>query len=410
MKTKGILIVCVAVALMLASLLKATRQGEAVVVDEEGAKLVAEPNNAFAVDLYAKLKDAEGNLFFSPLSISTALAMTYAGARGDTAAQMAQVLHFGLPQDRLHSAQGALMAKLQAQKKDRGYQLSIANALWGQKGRQFLPEFLDLTKRHYGAGLREVNFAQTERARKTINKWVEKQTHDKIKDLIKEGVLDPETVLVLTNAIYFRGDWAYQFEEDRTSDAPFTLLAGDKVKVPMMRQTEDFKYMEGDDFKALELPYKNNELSMIIFLPNKPDGLPGFEKALTAERVATSIAKMGKEEVRVKLPKFKLTSEFLLVDTLKSMGMTDAFALPPADFSGMTGKKDLFIAKVIHKAFVDVNEKGTEAAAATAVPVQTLEEMPREPKVFRADHPFLFLIRDNHTGSILFMGRVMNPA
>jgi len=258
MRTKGILIICVAVALTLASLLKAAREGEAIVVDEEGAKLVAEPNNAFAVDLYAKLKDAEGNLFFSPLSISTALAMTYAGARGDTAAQMAQVLHFDLPQDRLHSAQGALMAKLQAQKKDRGYQLSIANALWGQKGRQFLPEFLDLTKRHYGAGLREVDFARTERARKTINKWVEEQTHDKIKDLIKEDVLDPETVLVLTNAIYFLGDWTYPFEEYATSDAPFTLLAGDEVMMPMMYQTEDFKYMEGDDFKALGLPYEND--------------------------------------------------------------------------------------------------------------------------------------------------------
>jgi len=374
------------------------------------AKLVAESNNAFAFDLYAKLKGAEGNLFFSPFSISTALAMTYAGARGDTAAQMAEVLHFDLPPVLLHRALAAAMGRLQAKEEDRGYQLSIANALWGQEGCRFLPEFLDLTKNHYGAGLREVNFARTERARKTINKWVEKQTHDKIKDLIKKGVLQPETVLVLTNAIYFLGDWACQFEERRTNDAPFTLLDGKKIKTPMMRQTEDFKYMEGEDFKALGLPYKNNELSMIIFLPNKADGLPAFEKALTAEGIAKSIAKMREEEVLVALPKFKMTSEFELSKTLQSMGMTDAFWLPPADFSGMTGKKDLFIAKVIHKAFVEVNEKGTEAAAATAVVMHLAVAMPSKTKVFRADHPFLFLIRDNRTGSILFIGRVMNPA
>ena len=404
MTTQGTFALCLVLVIAAANCCDA---GQAAAKDE--SKSVAEANNAFALDLYAKLKDAEGNLFFSPFSISTALAMTYAGARGNTAKQMAEVLHFDLPQESLHSALGALMSKLQAGKKDSGYQLSIANALWGQAGYEFLPSFLDLTNKNYGAGLREVDFRQTEKARKKINKWVEEQTNDKIKDLIKEGALGPQTLLVLTNAIYFLGDWAYQFEEDRTSDAPFALLAGDKVKVPMMRQTEDFKYMEGDDFKALELPYKNNELSMIIFLPNKPDGLPGFEKALTAERVATSIAKMGKEEVRVKLPKFKLTSEFLLVDTLKSMGMTDAFALPPADFSGMTGRKNLFIAKVIHKAFVDVNEKGTEAAAATGV-VMELTAIPGEPKVFKADHPFLFLIRDNRTAGILFMGRVMDPA
>lgn len=376
-------------------------------------------NTEFALELYAKLKDdlnikeADGNLFFSPYSISTALAMTWAGARGETEKQMADVLHFSLPQERVHQALGALEKQLNAADKNRGYQLSVANALWGQKGYGFLNEFLTLTKKNYDAGLRELDFVnpvEREKARKTINKWVEKKTNKKIKDLIQPGILNELTRLVLTNAIYFKGDWAIQFDKKDTRDAPFKLSADKEVTVPMMHLEDRFKYAETNDLQILELPYKGQDLSMIVLLPKKVDGLAELEKSLTVKNLDTWLSELRKQEVRVYLPKFKMTTGPLeLRNILKSMGMKDAFSLPPADFSGMTGTKDLFISNVLHKAFVAVDEKGTEAAAATAVGMTTTA-IPKPPVIFRADHPFVFLIKDNRSGSILFMGRVMNPA
>jgi len=331
--------------------------------------------------------------------------MTYAGARGNTAAQMAKTLHFTLPQEKLHPAFGAMIATLQADKKDRGYDLSVANALWGQKGKAFLPEFLDLTKKSYGAGLREVDFVQTEAARKTINDWAQKETRDKIKDLIPPDVLDARTRLVLTNAIYFLGDWVLAFKPEKTNDAPFTLASGEKVNASMMHQSEHFGLAAGDGFRALEMRYKGGELAMIVFLPDKSDGLPALEKSLTPELVAKTVAGLRSNRVNVSLPKFTFTSQFSLADALKSLGMIDAFG--NADFSGIDGTKGLFISAVIHKAFIDVNEKGTEAAAATAVVAgKSLASVPVE---FRADHPFLFMIRESRAASILFIGRVMNP-
>jgi serpin B len=367
----------------------------------------AKDNNAFAVDLYGKLRAADGNLFFSPESISTALAMTYAGARGPTAEQMAKTLHFTLDQEHLHPALGALMADLNGGGKKRGYQLSVANALWGQKGHDFLPAFLTLLKDDYGAGMHEVDFLKdTEGARQTINGWVEKQTQDKIKDLIAKDVLPPDTQLVLTNAIYFKGDWNTQFKKDATRDGPFQVSAKDKVNVPLMNQTGDFPYFEGDGLQGLEMPYVGKDLSMVVLLPKKADGLPDLEKTLSADRLSDWLSKLHTDEVMVALPKFKLTSQFSLKDTLSAMGMLDAFT-DRADFSGMDGQKDLFISAVVHKAFVDVNEEGTEAAAATAVIAQPTAA--RISPVFRADHPFIFLIRDRRSGSILFVGRVVNP-
>jgi len=372
-------------------------------------EMVVQGNNAFALDLYAELKQRDGNLFFSPHSISTALAMTYAGARGNTAEQMAKVLHFDLEQKRLHPTFRELLDQLSARQAEQGYQLSVANALWGQKGYSFLDKFLDLTKENYGAGLNEVDFVgATETARKTINSWVEKETEEKIKELIKPGVLDRLTRLVLTNAIYFKGFWESQFEEEMTYPAPFTLMSGEKVQVPTMHRTADFKYAEADDFQALELPYKGGDLSMTIFLPKETDGLAALEQSLTAEKLASWRSTLEEQEVIVALPKFKMTSEFSLAEVLKSMGMTDAFDQHNADLSGMTGKRDLFITAVLHKAFVEVNEEGTEAAAATGVVVALKSAPPSQP-VFRADHPFLFLIRDSRSNSILFIGRVMNP-
>jgi serpin B len=367
-------------------------------------------NNAFALDLYGQLRGGDGNLFFSPFSISTALAMTYGGARGETGAQMARVLRYGLDSKRLHPAFKTLMDGLNAGKAKRGYELSIANALWGQKGYGFLKAFLDLTRTHYGAGLREVDFiGGTEAARKTINDWVEEETRGKIVELIQPGVLDSLCRLVLTNAIYFKGNWASRFKVERTKKAPFTLLTGRKVDVPTMHQTADFKYLQGEGFQALELPYVGKALSMVIFLPGEPNGLPDFEKSLTTKNLDGRLAKLRKRKVRVFLPKFKVTHRIRLARVLRSMGMRKAFS-DDADFSGMNGKMDLRISAVVHKAFVEVNEEGTEAAAATAVVMKRKGiARPRPIPVFRADHPFLFLIRDTTSKSILFLGRVIQP-
>ena len=372
-------------------------------------EMVVQGNNAFALDLYARLKDRDGNLFFSPHSISTALAMTYSGARGGTEKQMAEVLHFDLEQKRLHAAFRELLDQLETEEGQRGYQLSVANALWGQKGYRFLDKFLELTKENYGAGLNEVDFiGSTETARQTINAWVERQPEDKIKELIKPGVLDRLTRLVLTNAIYFKGVWISQFEEEMTRPAPFTLFSSRKADVPMMHKTADFKYMEAEDFQALELSYVGESLAMTIFLPKEAGGIGAFERSLTAEKLVRWLSELREQEVIVALPKFKVTSEFSLAEVLKSMGMTDVFDEDRADLSGMSGKKDLFITAVLHKAFVEVNEEGTEAAAATGVVVGLTSAPPSQP-IFRADHPFLFMIRDLRSNSILFMGRVMDP-
>ncbi len=398
-------------------------------VDEPTARekmnkqLIVTGNNEFALELYAKLSGKEGNLFFSPYSISTALAMAHAGARGQTEAQMARVLHFPViakpgtelssklipDRHQFASVFAEIIEDLNSRGKKGGYELRVANALWGQEGHEFLEEFLGLIKTNYGGRLNEVDFVRAaETARKTINTWVEKETNDKIKNLIQKGVLDSMTRLVLTNAIYFKGNWARQFKEDRTKEAPFTLADGRKVDVAMMNQTGQFNYMETESFQGLELPYVDDELSMIILLPNKFDGLDKFEKTLTAENLSKWMDELNNREVRVSIPKFKMTSQFALASVLESMGMTDAFSAN-ADFSGMNGRRDLFISAVIHKAYVDVNEEGTEAAAATAVTMKLTSVGPARIPVFCADHPFLFLIRDNHSGSILFIGRVMNP-
>ena len=386
-------------------------------------RIIVEGNNKFALELFAKLQSTKGNLFFSPYSISTALAMTYAGARNQTESQMAEVLHFpvnvnqstdssskSLPdRQQFASTFGNIVKDMNKRGQKGAYKLTVANALWGQKDYGFLEEFLKLIESSYDGRLNEVDFiTATETARKTINAWVEKKTNDKIKDLISPGVLDSMTRLVLTNAIYFKGNWARQFKKDRTQDAPFILADGKKIEVAMMNQKAEFGYMKTDTFQALELPYVDDELSMVILLPKKIDALDEFEKTLTTDNLMQWLADIHKCEVVVFVPKFKMTSQFSLADVLKSMGMKDAFS-SDADFSGINGKRDLFISAVIHKAFVEVNEEGTEAAAATGVVMRLTSVGPATIPVFRADHPFLFLIRDNLSGSILFIGRVANP-
>ncbi|MGD0077523.1 MAG: serpin family protein [Sedimentisphaerales bacterium] len=372
---------------------------------------IVEGNNKFALELYALLRNQEGNLFLSPYSISTALAMTCAGARGQTEQEMAKALQFptGISNEQFNKAFGEIIRRLNAEGQKGAFELVVANALWGQKDYKFLPDFLTTVKTNYEGSLEQVDFkTQTEEARKTINAWVENKTKDKIKELIKPGMLDTMTRLVLTNAIYFKGKWASQFKPDQTQQSPFTLLSGQKVTVPMMNQKERFGYTEINDIQLLELPYKTDALSMVVLLPKKLDGVKDLEKQINADNLKNWITGLHKREVQVFFPRFKMTNEFELAQILGEMGMHDAFSAK-ADFSGMTGNRDLFISAVIHKAYVDVNEEGTEAAAATGV-VMKLTSVEAPPPVFRADHPFIFLIRDNHTGSILFIGRVANPA
>jgi serpin B len=370
-------------------------------------------NTGFAVDLYGKLRTSEGNVFFSPYSISTALAMTYGGARGETAEQMAQTLHFDLTADKLHPAFAELKANLDTVQKKGQIKLAVANSLWPQEGFSFLPDYLDLCQKYYGTSITPVDYiGHTEDARKIINNWVEAKTNRKIVELLKPGMLDSSNRLVLVNAIYFKGNWARRFEANLTENEPFNLPLGKTVTAPLMRQTGDFYYAEFPGLQVLELPYAGGDLSMLVLLPRQRDGLGNLEAELTAQNLTTWTANLKSHTVVVLLPKFKSTSEFSLAETLADMGMSDAFIFGQADFSGMDGRKDFFVGHVIHKAFVEVNEEGTEAAAATAVLMVAGSMAPsNQPPipVFRADHPFLFLIRDNRSGSVLFLGRVMDP-
>lgn len=371
---------------------------------------VVKGNTTFALDLYSKLKKEEDNLFFSPHSISTAIAMTYAGARGNTEKQMAKVFHFTLDQKELHPVFASIEAGLNAIQKKGNVQLSVANALWPQKDYVFLKDYLTLTKKYYGVSITPVDYKKAaEMARIAINEWVEQETNNKIKDLIAKGVLNASVRLVLTNAIYFKGYWASQFDEKRTKEAPFHLLSGESIQVPMMNHKEKYGYAEHEDFQILELPYVGDELSMLVLLPKKVDGLKELEEELTVDTLEKWTRNISNNEVQVFLPKFKMDSQFDLSEVLASLGMPDAFIMGKANFSGMDGTRNLFISAVIHKAFIAVDEQGTEAAAATAVSMVFASVDQAPPPIFRADHPFLFIIRDNLTGSILFIGRIVNP-
>jgi serpin B len=392
---------------------------KASTADGNDMRAVVAGNTDFAFALYGKLKDdpnatipkgePNGNLFFSPYSLSTALAMTYAGARGNTEKQMATALHFTLPRRNLYSAFGTLQKQLIQEEKSRGYQLLLANALWLQKGEPFLKEFLDLNKYYYGAGLNQLDFNETEKSRQIINLWVEEKTKEKIKELIPPGGVDEATVLVLTNAIYFKGEWRTKFEKKDTERADFAISAKDKVKIDLMHLKEDFKYYEDEKMQAVELPYKGNELSMLVLLPEETEGLKKVEDTLTAESINVLLSKMkATKKVDVYFPKFKIVwGTFSLNEALIALGMRDAFDMDKgADFSGINGKGDIWIKDVFHKAVIEINEEGTEAAAATAV---VMEKAAIRYIEFRADHPFIFIIKDNRSGSILFMGKVINP-
>jgi serpin B len=374
-------------------------------------KTLVAGNTAFALQLYGKLRSTEGNLALSPYSISSALAMTSAGARGDTARQMEQTLHFDQNKTDLHPVFGRLNSALKAAQG--ANELSIANSLWPQEKYPFRQEFLSLLKNDYGATITPLNYeGQAEQARVTINKWVDEKTRHKITEIVGPDVLNGLTRLVLVNAIYFKGTWATPFPESATRPDKFYAKPDKTVTVPFMHKRDKFSYGENDQLQLITLPYVGRQLEMLILLPRSRDGIGQLENRLTAANLSAWTWDMRNQQVDVTLPKFKMSSGFMLAQPLAALGMKDAFDENKADFSGMDGNSHwLSISAVLHKAFVDVNEKGTEAAAATAVVmVGRSAKLPLEPPhEFRADHPFLFLIRDSTTGSILFMGRVAQP-
>ena len=426
----------------------------AVEPDEASTKLATEANNDFGFDLYRQLaqENEDQNLFFSPYSVTTALVMALEGTRTETAAEMGTMLR--LPNEArrvgddveqvpwetslLHRGLSELSGRFNAQ--DKKYELAVANAMWGEQSYRYLEEFIEAIDKFYGSGgLRMVDFkGNPDGERLRINHWVEDQTNQRIKDLLPEGSIDSLTRLVLANAIYFKGDWKVQFMKEITQPGDFTTADGTKVKTSMMyhafgkharylainangtpfstpkmegfRQRGQPFYPAGDGFLMVELPYVGDELSMVLIAPQKVDGLPALEDRLTSENLAMWTSALEQRKVNVQMPKFKMETDYQLTNTLPKLGMVRAFDMRRADFSGIDGSRDIYVSEVFHKAFVDVSEEGTEAAAATALEIFFQSESPT-PFIpsFNANRPFIFLIRDKLTGSVLFLGRMMVP-
>jgi serine protease inhibitor len=374
---------------------------------EEGIKSVIEANNNFAFDAYKKIIESEeGNIFYSPYSISSALAMTYEGAEGETAEEIKSVFHFP-NKNSLRPNFAAVYNNINA--KDKNYELSTGNALWIQHDFSLLNKYSNNIENYYGGKAALLDFVnELEQSRQTINSFIEEQTRDKIKDLIPEGLLNQDTRLVLTNAIYFKGLWKVEFDKSDTREENFNISPSETIKVPMMKmkpEEEKFNYARTEELEILELSYKDEKISMLILLPN--ESLEDVESDLTLEKINEYKSQMRETELSsISIPKFEFDTKYFMNETLASLGMPTAFS-SNADFSGITGRKDLFISSVIHQAYIGVDEKGTEAAAATAV-VMELAMAPTNN--FKADHPFVFIIQDKETGNILFMGRVVNPS
>jgi serpin B len=375
------------------------------------AQPVANPSgdDQFAFDLYARHAVDAGNVFYSPYSMSTALSMVYEGARGGTADEMRTVLH--LSTDDAARRAGILQDIMTINAPGKAYALDTANALWAQKDFAFQDAYVQLVRQVYSGEARELDFINAaEPSRITINGWVAQQTRDKIRDLIPPKGVDASTRLVITNAVYFKGAWEETFSKKLTRPEDFWTTPERAVKAELMSQEHDFDYMENDLVQMIDLPYEGGDLSMVVVLPRKND--PALiAGGLQPEAFKQWQSGLHGEKVKLYFPKFKFSADYEFKDDLRALGMAAAFDAGAADFSGMTGTRDLYISQVFHKAWIEVNEEGTEAAAATAV-VMALNGMPtrpEEPKVFRADHPFFFVIQDNSTGRILFMGRVSDP-
>ena len=388
----------------------------------DSEKSVVEANNRFALDLYSQLKKdpqySGDNLFFSPFSISSALAITYEGARDTTADEIRNVLHFQDNDSVRRQGYAGITAGINAEKT--GYTLRTANALWAEKTYPFLPDFSGTAEQYYSAKATNLDFiSKPENSRKTINQWVEEKTESKILNLIPPGGIDKLTRLVITNAIYFKGTWVKQFDKNNTHEEDFRTATGKTVRVKMMQRVDKdavYNYVATENLQALEMPYAHTsgkKLSMLIILP-KEDNLTVVENSLSYQKLLDIRKSLVSGRVMVYFPKFNLKTEYRLPATLGTMGMPTAFS-KVANFSGMDGTHNLFISDVIHKTFLDVNEEGTEAAAATAVvmvPIGAAMDPHQPPPipVFRVDHPFIFLIQDTETGNILFIGRVLNPS
>lgn len=368
---------------------------------------LVDANNQFTLDLYGRLRATPGNLFLSAYSISTAFAMANAGAAGTTRDEIVNVFRFPLPQERLDPAFGALQHSLDRGNALGGYQLEVANRAWGQRDFPFLAPYVSVTRDHYGAEIQPADFAKdAEAERHIVNAWVQQRTHDRIVDLFPDGSIASNTRLVLANAIYFKGLWAAQFDKSKTRDWPFQLTNGERVSVKTMVQKSHFLVAGNTDAQMIDLPYKGGDLSMWIVLPRHADGLADLEAGLTVDKLeALRSGLHEQQELDLLLPSFKFSSKFNLPQVLSGMGMPSAFDGYTADFSGIDGRRDLSITGAFHQAFVEVNEEGTEAAAATGISMGETSAAPS----FVADHPFLFLIYDHVTGSILFVGRVIDP-
>jgi serpin B len=370
--------------------------------------LVASGTTSLALNLYAKLREEKGNVFCSPFSIAAALAMTARGAANETLTQMSKTLHMRLAHEQTHANFAALIKSLTTFDRKDAPRLDIANAIWAQADYKFKADFIKDMTTYYQAGLQTVDFGNAEAARKKINAWVEKQTRDKIKELFAPGIIDSTTRMVLANAIYFKGTWLEQFEKESTRDESFYTPS--EIKVPMMHQNERFQYAEADDWQAVQMMYRGGSLVMLVMLPREREGLAALESKLSADMFKDVTGKLHGQKVRLSLPKFKSESAFKLKPTLEAMGMTDAFSADKADFSRMTEQDRLCIQAVVHKAIIEVNEEGTEAAAATGVGMAlAAAPIADEPKIMNCDHPFLYFIRDTKTGTVLFMGRLTDP-
>jgi len=375
-------------------------------------KDISDANNEFAFSLYKKLGDEEKNIVFSPYSITSALAVTYAGAKGKTAGEMAEVLWFPEDQASFHSGYKAFTDSIQLTGVEKGTELKIANALWVQEDYKLRQDFLDLAESCYKAKAENVNFRlpeELEKTRQKINKWVEDITNYKIRDLIPQGVLQEMTRLVITNAIWFNGNWVKPFDIKSTSSSIFNVNSSKSVTTDFMHKKSDAGYYEDDEVQALELPYKGEKKSMVIILPKETDGWKLVGRIITPDRLRIISRGIEVKEVEMAIPKFTYESQFNLKETLVLLGMKEAFS-DYADFSGMTEANDLKIDEVIHKAFIEVNESGTEAAAATAV-IMVLKSALEEQSIrFIANHPFIYFIIDKPSGGIIFMGRFVSPS
>ena len=372
------------------------------------ARDVIEANNRFAINLYSQYKSEEGNIFFSPFSISTAMAMVYEGAEGKTAKEIKSVFGFPKYDNSRRNQYSNLLSEIN--NKDKEYALKTANALWAEQDFHFLDEYLTTVEKYYGGKTTNLDFRnEPDSSRLIINNWVEDKTNNKIKDLLPEGSIDAQTRLVLTNAIYFKAKWLIQFDADKTSDEYFRVNPDKSIKVAMMQPTSQkstFNYTQNKDLQILEMPYAGEDLSMLILLP-LDDDIETLEYSFTIEKLTEWKKSLRRRKVNIYIPKFKFETKYFMKNTLSNLGMPTAFT-NSADFSGMTGKKDLIIDQVIHQAFIEVNEEGTEAAAATGIGMM-LTSMPPPTPIFKADHPFIFIIQQKDTGNILFMGRVSNP-